>query len=135
MAHHNGKRNGKASSEQIDRLRDWMELARLHGNPEPTEEEREKVPQTLAFLAPELIDDPDYKGLGSARKVLREPMLMVTWDRAAGRWKWSITDRVCRVQVSGFFDSLVAFSERIEQQLMEKNVMVKELDPTRRREV
>jgi len=110
-----------------------MELAREHGNPEPTDEEKSKVPQLLAFLSPELIDDPDHRGDHRAKRVLREPMLMVTWDRSAGRWKWSVSDKVCRVQVGGYFDGLIAFSDQIEAQLAEKKCWVKELEPTRRK--
>lgn len=128
-------RNGQQSNpDQVKVMREWIDLAREHGNPEPSAEEREKVPQTLAFLAPEVIPDPDHRGESKAKKVLREPLLMISWDRAAGRWKWAISDKVCRVQVGGHFDTLIAFSEQIERQLAEKKVFVKELDPTRRKD-
>lgn len=130
------RKNGQPSNpdEQILVLRDWMKTAHANSYPQPTDEEKTSCPNLIAFLAPEVIGDPDHRGEHKPKKVVREPMLMVTWDTAAGRWKWVITDKVCRVQVGGWFDTLTGFSAQIEAQLSEKKCWVKELERTRRKE-
>lgn len=129
------KPNGQPSDpDQILVLREWMEKAHENSYPIPSEEERTGCPQLIAWLAPQVVNDPDHKGEQKPKRVLREPMFMVTFDRSAGRYKWAITDKVCRVQVGGWFDSLLGFSSEIERQLVEKKVWVKELEPTRRKE-
>lgn len=128
--------NGQPSNpdEQVLKLKEWMETAHNNSYPAPSEEEQNTCPQLIAFLAPEVVGDPDHKGEGKPRRVHREPMLMVTFDRGARAWKWVITDRICRVQVGGQFSSLVGFSGEIEAQLREKKCWVKELEPTRRKD-
>jgi hypothetical protein len=128
-------KNGKASAEeQVLRLKQWMETAHLNSYPKPTAEEEEQCPELIAWLAPEVIDDPDHRGSQKPRRVMREPMLMVTFDRSSGSYKFVITDKVCRTQVGGNFSSLLSFSNEIERLLREKKVWVKELEPTRRKE-
>jgi hypothetical protein len=111
-----------------------MEQAHENSCPRPSAEELENCPELIAWLAPEVVDDPDHKGTQKPRRVLREPMLMVTFDRGAGQYKFTITDRVCRTQVGGNFSSLMSFSSEIERLLRERKVWVKELEPTRRKE-
>ena len=129
-------KNGQPSNpdEQILRLKEWMHIAHANSYPAPSQEEQESCPQLIAFLAPEVVNDPDHKGEHKPKRVLREPMLMVTFDRSSRAYKWVITDRICRVQVGGQFSSLLGFSNEIEAQLREKKCWVKELEPTRRKE-
>ena len=128
-------KNGKpASEEQILRLKEFMEKAHENSYPRPTEEEQSTCPNLIAFLAPEVVNDPDHRGEHKPKRVLREPMAMVTFDRGAGRYKWVITDKICRVQIGGWFASLVGFSSEIERQIAAKECWIKELEPTRRKE-
>jgi hypothetical protein len=129
------ERSGQPSDpDQIQRLHEWMKLAHENSYPKPTDREEAECPQLIAFLAPQVVGDPDHKGEGKPKRVLREPMLMVTFDRAFQMYKWAITDKICRIQVGGHFPELVGFSAEIERQLAEKKCWVKELEPTRRKE-
>lgn len=134
MASKNGRSQQSNPDDQILRLKSWMEQAHENSYPKPTDEEMSCCPQLIAFLAPEVVNDPDHKGEHKPKRVLREPMFMLTFDRGAGQYKWVITDRICRIQVGGQVPVLVRFSEAVEAQLAEKKVWVKELEPTRRKE-
>lgn len=68
--------------------------------PMPTDDELAKVPQMLELMSPRLIRDPRWSGQGTAPLVLREPLLMVSWDRRAGAWKLSLSDKVLNVSGS-----------------------------------
>jgi hypothetical protein len=60
----------------------------------------------FGFLSPMVIKDPRYRGDGKAPRVLREPLLLTSWDRRAGRWKCSLTDKVLNVSGSCLVSSL-----------------------------
>jgi hypothetical protein len=75
--------------------------------PDPSEEERSAIGQLLELMSPRLIRDPRWSGQGQAPLVLREPLLMVSWDRRAGAWKLSISDKVLNVSGSCLVPNLL----------------------------
>lgn len=61
--------------------------------PTATEEELKVIPVLYQMLSPRLVSDPNHNGRQEPRKLLREPLLMVSWDRLASAWKVGITDK------------------------------------------
>jgi hypothetical protein len=62
--------------------------------PSITEEDAAQLSDLWEMMRPCLVLDPRYRGQGDPPKVLREPLLMISWDRRAGGWKISISDKV-----------------------------------------
>lgn len=89
------------------------------------DKEEETCPKLFSLMAPMLVNDPTFKGKGDPRKVLREPLLMVSWDRASGLWKWSLTDKVLNTSWDGPLPSLVGIAEAVEACLTEGRYRVK----------
>jgi hypothetical protein len=110
-----------------------QEQALENAFPRPTDEERKRFPNLLWMVSPMLVPDPKFKGQGESPKVLREPLLMVSWDRTAGRWKWSLSDKTLNLSISGHLDSLDAIGEQIELSVASKRVGARMLDTTRHR--
>jgi hypothetical protein len=78
--------------------------------PTPTEEEAQTIPHLFELLTPMMVRDPSHKGKGEPRKVLREPLLMLSWDRLQATWKLAIGDKVLnlsgQVPVRGLLTAL-----------------------------
>lgn len=89
------------------------------------DKEAELCPKLHSILAPMMVNDPNHRGKGDPRKVLREPLLMISWDRAAGLWKWSLTDKVLNVGWDGPLPSLVGIAEAVETCLVAGTYRVK----------
>jgi len=94
-----------------------MESARAGAVPYPSLEEEASVPLLFKWLTPMIVTDPRYKGDGKAPKALREPLLMVSWDRRAGVWKASISDKVLNLSGSGYLKSLATALVDVEAHL------------------
>lgn len=79
--------------------------------------EMEKLPFLVDLLRPMLVDNPRHKGSGEARKVLREPIGMLSWDRNFGCWKFALGDKV--LDFSGFVHvkSLLDLLTEVESQI------------------
>jgi len=90
-----------------------------------TEEEQARCPTLHSLLAPQLVNDPNHKGKGDPKKVLREPLLMISWDRAGGAWKWAIGDKLMNLAWDGPLPSLVGIAESVEIALAEGRYRVK----------
>jgi len=45
------------------------------------------------LLRPCMVPDRKWTGQGKQKAVLREPLLMISWDRRARSWKGTITDK------------------------------------------
>lgn len=120
--------NGK----QIDAIKEALLQASENSVPIPSSEELEKLPQLLWFLSPALVDDPKHRGSQKPPKVLREPLLLVSWDRGAGRWKWAISDKTLNLSMDAHVDNLLSLGEQIEAAIVAKKVRIKNVDPTRR---
>jgi len=90
-----------------------------------TDEERKICPILHSLLSPQLINDPKHKGQGDPRKVLREPLLMISWDRAGGAWKWAITDKLLNTNWLGTLPTLVGLEASVELCLVERRYTVK----------
>jgi hypothetical protein len=75
--------------------------------PHPSPEEESGISELFELMSPRLIHDPRWSGQGTAPLVLREPLLLVSWDRRAGAWKVSISDKVLNVAGSCLVPSLL----------------------------
>jgi len=89
------------------------------------DKEQELCPKLHSILGPMMVNDPAQAGKENPRKVLREPLLMVSWDRAGGLWKWSLTDKVLNLAWDGPLPSLVGIAEAVEACLVEGRYRVK----------
>lgn len=94
--------------------------------PEPTAGDQEACPNLLAFLEPEVIRKIDWKGQGEAPRVLREPMIMLSWDRMAGRWKWGLSDKALNLSGLAYADTLSSAIADLESALAGDKVAWKE---------
>lgn len=83
-------------------------------------EEEAIVPLLFGWLTPLICNDPRYKGDGKPPKALREPLLMISWDRRGGFWKASISDKVLNVSGSGALKSLATALVDTETHLRDK---------------
>jgi len=97
MAKDKAKDRPAMTPDLPDVLGNALARARAGTSPPYTDQDEAHVPQLWQFLEPRLVADPRYKGNGSAGKVLREPMVMLSWDRLSGSWKWTLTDKVLNV--------------------------------------
>lgn len=68
--------------------------------PTPTQEEETQLPNLFQLLCPMMVNDPSHRGKGDPRKVLREPLLMISWDRLAATWKLALGDKVLNISGS-----------------------------------
>ena len=91
-----------------------------------SEDDARDVPLLVDFLGPRLIEKIDYKGQGDAPKVLREPMAMLSWDRLAGRWKWSLSDKALNIAGVTFTLSLGSSIADLERDFREDRIQWKE---------
>jgi hypothetical protein len=80
--------------------------------PTATEEEAQAIPHLFQVLTPMMVTDPRHKGKGEPKKVLREPLLMVSWDRLTSAWKVGIADKVLNLTGSvGVYSLLTALTD------------------------
>jgi len=88
--------------------------------PYPSIEEEALCPELFKWLTPLIVNDPRYKGEGKPPKALREPLLMISWDRRIGAWKASISDKVLNLTGSGQIASLATTIVDVEKHLREQ---------------
>lgn len=88
------------------------------------------VGKAMELLSPSEI--PHEDGQGKVKRIWREPMLMVFWDRSSGAWRWTITDKAIGVAVRGTVSDLVALVEVIAAQIAEGKVEVRAVEAKRR---
>lgn len=119
-----GKRKLLDSPPELEALR---ERARTQVAPVVNPEEEELIQDLLILLRPSIVRIAPKNEGGIVKEVLREPMLMVVWDRAAGRWRWSITDRTYEISTSGYVASLLDLAEQMSGQIKDGKVIVKDL--------
>jgi len=104
-------------SDLPDSLARVMESARAGAVPYPSIEEESMVPELFKWLTPMIVTDPRYKGEGKPPKALREPLLMISWDRRSGVWKASISDKVLNLSGSAGLKSLATALVDVEEHL------------------
>ena len=102
------------------------EKAVAGSSPDPTADDSVNVPNLLSFLEPEIIRKIDFKGQGEAPRVLREPMVMLSWDRMAGRWKWGLSDKALNLSGLCYAGSLASAISDLEKALADDKVAWKE---------
>jgi len=88
--------------------------ARDNHTPPVNDQDQQLCPTLHQLLSPRLVDNPEYNGNGTPNKVLREPLLMLSWDRAAGMWRFSLSDKVLNFSCSGNVSCLSASIAEIE---------------------
>lgn len=106
-------------SDLPDSLRKVVETAAAGAVPYPTLQEQADIPELFGWLTPMIVSDPRYKGEGKPPKALREPLLMISWDRRQGAFKGSITDKVLNVGGTCLLDDLAGAILRLERHLRE----------------
>ncbi len=74
-----------------------LEAARMQAmaKQKPTQEEVDTTPfpNLVSFLTPFAMPDNRHKGDGQPRTVLRDALLLISFDRRAGMWKVNLTDK------------------------------------------
>lgn len=117
--------NGKVSLPEI--FLHWKESAEANRFPSRECEDATLLPNLFAFLSPAVIKDQRYKGEGKPPDCLTEPLLMLSWDRAAGQWAWSLSIKQLNIRLSGRVGNLGGVLGEIERQIQTKEVIVKEI--------
>jgi len=85
--------------------------------PTATPTDEKDCPNLLAMLLPRSVRDPRHRGSGEPPPVLMEPLLMISWDRLNGRFKWVITNRILNTTGGMGLTQLSGLAEEIERQL------------------
>jgi hypothetical protein len=96
-----------------------IDVALASSFPKPSEQEQELLPNLLELLSPTFLADPRWKGQGEPKRVLREPLLMLSWDRMGGAWKVAYGDRVYELSGAVLVPSLVTCLVDAERLLSE----------------
>lgn len=109
-------------------LRAIRNQAEENFGPIPSSNEQEALKSLLELLSPQLVTVVIKGTDGKTQKQLREPLLMVSWDRGAGRWKWAVNDRTLKYTVYGHLESLLGLAEGIEQALREGKYQAKDTE-------
>jgi len=82
----------------------------------PTEADR-PLETLFELLRPCLVPDRKWNGQGRQKAVLREPLLMVAWDRRARAWKVTVADKQLNLSWTALAADLAgcleAFSEGV----------------------
>lgn len=65
----------------------------LKQKPNQDEIDTTPLPNLLAFLTPFAMPDNRHKGDGNPKTVLREAMVLISFDRRAGMWSLNLTDK------------------------------------------
>lgn len=102
-----------------DLVGELLNRATKNESPPDSQNGAKVTPTLFRLLSPEIVKNPRWKGQGNPPDVLREPLLTLSWDRAAGKWKWAVTDRVCNWRIGGFLDDLADGVQGIELALKE----------------
>lgn len=98
--------------------------------PNGTGDDKERLPLLLEFLTPMMVSDPRYRGEGKPPRALREPMLLLSWDRRAGSWKVSLTDKVLNVGGSILVPTLWGALEDVEKHMTGGRITFSERKPS-----
>jgi len=105
-----------------------VERAEANSKPEPTEEASKVYPHLWETLSPMRVAEPKAASEGRTKMVLREPLLMVSWDRGNGCFKWVVTDKVLKFSLSGVLTDLTALASEIEEQIVSGKAAYKSLE-------
>lgn len=109
-------------------LRALRERAAAQVAPIIDQEEFQVLEHLLPLILPSIVEIPPRSEHGIPKQVLREPLMMVSWDRAFGRWKWSIVDRTFEVQTVGHVKTLLGLIEAANAQIGRGEINVKDLE-------
>jgi hypothetical protein len=123
----NGKAEKEDSAQLPERFAAWKASAEEHRIPEPDCNDAIALPELFALLSPCTIKDQRYRGEGKIPHVLTEPLLMISWDRAAGCWSWSVGIKQLNIRLSGKSETLLRLLEEANDQLLRHACIVKEI--------
>jgi len=98
--------------------------------PTATADDEKECPNLLEMLCPRVVKDPRHKGSGDPPNVLMEPLLMISWDRLNGRFKWVITNRILNTTGGLGLTQLSGLAAEIERQLASGEVPWKAIKAT-----
>jgi hypothetical protein len=93
--------------ELPEHLADAIEHAKKLIVPYPQGDEEIKLPNLFRWLTPMLVPDPKWNGQGKQKRVLREPLLLLSFDRRAGSWKVTLSDSTLNLGGSCVVHSLL----------------------------
>jgi hypothetical protein len=92
----------KPASEAIqvdERLKEILKRVRTGNLPSPTIEEEQKIPFLWPLISPSKVEEGDDNGNGRRVKGVREPILMLAYDRRLGSWSLTILDRLLEMKI------------------------------------
>jgi len=121
------KKNGTLPGEELPAVVEQL-VARAAGQSVPKLCARDKdvLPLLWGLLVPRKLPDPLHKGEGKVRLVMREPLLMISWDGGLGLWKVAVSDKYFRLTTSASSDSLAGSLEALERALGDNSAVVRE---------
>jgi len=82
--------------------------------PSPNEQDDKLLPNLKAFLTPFAMPDPHHKGDGNPKTVLRESIVLVSFDRRAGVYKVNLSDKLLGLGGSAMSISLCSCLSDVE---------------------
>jgi hypothetical protein len=77
-----------------DLIRRALDSAVNKLKPQPNQEDDQKLPLLVEFLTPYGMPDPSAKKPEEAKDVIREALLMLSFDFRSGAWKVSVSDKM-----------------------------------------
>jgi hypothetical protein len=132
MSDKNGRTKRPASNP--DQLPEYLAAIVQQGGGEvgPTlDTDLDSYPALCQVLSPRIVCIPPCDSYPKGTKVLREPLLSISWDRGLGAWRWSISDKVLNRRVSGAAAGLMLLLSSIENCLKDGTAQVKVIKPER----
>jgi len=131
MAKSKSSKDGQAITPDLpDVLKLVKNQADENSVPIPSAEESASLAKLLELITPLVVSVPVKGSVDKTVRNLREPLLMISWDRGCGAWKWAVNDRVLKYTIYGHLHSLVGLAEGIEACLVSGKFAAKSTETT-----
>jgi hypothetical protein len=98
-------------------LQKAQEAAIQKMKPAPHERDDKELPHLVDFLTPFAMPDPKHKGEGEPKTIIREALLLITFDRREGCYKVSLSDKQTAVGGSCIVQGLSTALADLEKKL------------------
>ena len=85
--------------------------------PQANPEDDERLPKLISFLTPLAMPDPHHKGPGNPKTILRESMLLISFDKRQGMWKVNLSDNALGLGGAVYCSVLGAALDTVETML------------------
>ncbi len=118
-----------ANPEIPERLGESLLAAKGQTVPEISEETNNACPLLFEWLAPRKVKLPSARPGEKAVDAFMEPLLLISWDRRAGSWKWTISNKTLNYGCGGAITELSKSFEQIEELLRLGKINPRELKP------